>query len=622
MTWAPPDVSRWLYAAAPLALLGVLVATPLVIRLAHRLGWLAYPTEDRWHSRPTALMGGIAIFAGATLAAGIVLPFAELWPLWSGAVLMFVVGLIDDLWGVKPAAKLAAQVGATGLLLFAGYSFGHAWPLWLSLPLTLFWVVGITNAVNLLDNMDGLAAGIAGLTAGVLAVFAYLTGSPTALALGGALAGASGGFLVFNFKPARIFMGDCGSLFLGYVIAALAIVIQQQAVVDGQIAVALLPLAVLAVPIFDTTLVTVVRKLAGRAVSQGGRDHTSHRLVFLGLSERSAVGTLYGLSLLSGAVAMALFFADVKLFYALAVFMAVALTVLGIHLARANVYTDAASGDGAVSRQTSIRPLRMLHDLFGHRWKAFVGILADTLLVAAAFVLAHYLRFEEGFTSAHEIGMVEALPLVVAAKVAVFYACGLYRGIWRHAGTPELVRTVGGTLLASVSTLAILLGLGRAETLSPAVLMIDWMIVTLAVAGVRFGFRGLRQFLASKRQGGRRVLLYGAGDSGILTLRELRRNEDLRLTPIGFVDDNPLKQGQSVQGLRVLGGGDDLARLCTKHDVEEVIVTTTALSDARRRHVYQTCQAQDLSCRTFNVAFEPLSPAVAVQDGASEVVRD
>jgi UDP-GlcNAc:undecaprenyl-phosphate GlcNAc-1-phosphate transferase len=551
------------------------------------------------------------MYAAATIGVFAVLSPGEVWAIWSGATLMFTVGAVDDLARIRPAAKLAAQVAATGLLLYAGYAFGADWPLWLSLPVTLLWVVGITNAVNFLDNMDGLAGGVAGIAALVTAVFAGLSGSTTAAVVGAAVAGAALGFLAYNFKPARVFMGDCGSLFLGYSIAALALVIQQQADVAGQLAVGIVPLAVLAVPILDTTLVTFMRKLAGRPVSQGGRDHTSHRLVFLGLSERHAVLMLYGISLLAGALALVVLFVDVALFYALSAFFGVGLGVFGMHVAQANVYHDAEpEGDGAPGH--SVRPLRVLHQLFGNRWKAGGGMLADVMLVGAAFVVAHYLRYENGLTAAQEAHMQEGLPLVVGAKVLVFYAMGLYRGIWRHAGTPELVRTVGATALASGATFGVCALLHGVAAVSVSVLVIDWMIVTLAVIGVRFGFRGLRQYFAVNRAAEHRVLLYGAGDAGVLTLRELRRNPDLRRQPVGFVDDDPLKQQQTIQGLKVRGTGDDLLRLCEAHDVDEVIVTTTTMPNTRQREVYRRCREAGVSCTEFDITVEPLSPAQSV----------
>ena len=603
--------------ALAVSLAGVLLFTPVVMWFARRFDLVAYPRADRWHARPTALMGGIAMYVAATLAIVWVLPVEEWWGIWAGATLMFLVGAVDDLARIRPSAKLAAQVAATGLLFYSGYAFGGHWPVWASLPLTLLWVIGITNAVNLLDNMDGLAAGVAGIASLIMVIFAGLTGSATTLVLGAAVAGAALGFLVFNFKPARVFMGDCGSLFLGFSIAAFGLVLQQQPEVTAPLAVGLVPLAVLAVPILDTTLVTFMRKLAGRSVAQGGRDHASHRLVFLGLSERHAVLMLYGLSLCSGVLALAVLFVDLKLFYALSIFVGVGLGVFGIHLARANVYRAGdAGGDGAPTSPSN--PLRILHNLFGNQWKAVAGMLADVMLVGAAFVVAHYLRFENGLSVARESQMLEVLPLVVGAKVLVFYIAGLYRGIWRHAGTPELVRTVGATVVAEGATFALYGLLHGLASLSFAVLVIDWMIVTLAVVGVRFGFRGLRQYLAANRREGRRVLLYGAGDAGVLTLRELRRNSSLGRTPVGFIDDDELKQGQTVQGIDVLGSGDELVDICREHNVDEVVVTTTTMPEARQRKIYRRCDDAGIPCTAFDVSVEPLrpDPSIIVTDEA------
>lgn len=596
-----------LWTAAPpflLALVGVVVLTPLVVWIAREREWLADPRADRWHGEPTALMGGIAIYGAATVGLLLTVPVHEVGILWIGATLMFVVGTIDDLARIQPAAKLAAQVVATGLLLFAGYTFGPGWPLWVSLPLTLLWVIGITNAVNLLDNMDGLAAGIAGIAALVMVAFSALAGSGIGAAIGSAVGGAALGFLVYNFKPAQIFMGDCGSLFLGYSVAALALIVQQHAQVTGHLAVGLVPLAVLAVPILDTTLVTFMRKLAGRPVARGGQDHTSHRLVLLGLSEEHAVLMLYGLSLGAGTLALAVLFVDVTLFYAMSIFGGIALAVFGVHLARANVYGRGESaGDGVAG--TPVRPRRTLYNLFGPSWKPVVGLLVDVLLVGAAFIVAHYLRYETGLSIGQEARMLEVLPLIVAAKVLVFYASGLYRGIWRHAGTPELVRTVGATGLAESVTAGVYVLLHGVAAVSVSVLVIDWMIVTLAIIGVRFGFRGMRQYLAAHRRDGRRVLLYGAGDAGVLTLRMLRRTPELGRRPVAFVDDDTMKQDQTIQGLDVLGTGDDLEAVCRKKDVDEVVVTTTAMPPGRQEVVYGRCRDLGIPCTAFDVTLEP-----------------
>ncbi|MGH7341508.1 MAG: glycosyltransferase family 4 protein, partial [Candidatus Rokuibacteriota bacterium] len=283
------------WVAGPAALLIVALLTPVVIRVSRRLGWVAQPTDERWHRRPTALMGGVAIFVGLLGATALFAPDAALWPVWAGCGLMFATGLVDDRRGVRPAAKLVLQIVGAVLFLAATDILGSGWP-WFFVPFAVLWVVGITNAVNLLDNMDGLAAGVVGIAASFLAAFSALEGYDPGVVGALSLAGAAFGFLLFNFQPARIFMGDCGSLPLGYGVATLAILVNARTTGLGDFSVYVVSAMVLAVPIFDTTLVTFVRAAAGRSLARGGRDHSSHRLVLLGLSERQATLTLYGIS--------------------------------------------------------------------------------------------------------------------------------------------------------------------------------------------------------------------------------------------------------------------------------------------------------------------------------------
>ena len=609
MTWHP-------WAGGVLALGAALLLTPLVIRLAHRMGWLAHPKADRWHERPTALMGGIALYAAATAAVAAAALFTGSfpWGIWGGATLLFAVGLVDDLRNVRPITKLIAQVAAAALLLYAGHAFGKGGPYWLSVPLTFLWVIGITNAINLLDNMDGLAAGIAAIAAAVLALFSGIAGGGPGVAAtvvaATAVAGAAAGFLWFNFKPARIFMGDCGSLFLGYVIAAFAVVIQGQLSGRSGLGIYLVSVAVLAVPIFDTTLVTVARTLSGRAVSQGGRDHSSHRLVVLGLSERGAVLTLYGISLAFGALALAFHVAEVKLFYALIVFPAVALAVFGLHLGSVNVYKK-SGGRAEEARELPVlfKVARVLRALLGRSWKAVLGMVGDLLLVAAALVLAHYMRFENGLDFARERFLMEALPGVVAIKLLVFWGAGLYRGLWRHAGTPEVVLVARTSALASVAAYGVLAAFYGASFLSEAAFLIDWMIVTLAIAGARFGFRGLRQYLLTKRTEGTRALLYGAGDAGLLALRELRQNPHLEVHPVGFVDDDAGKRALRVQGVTVLGAFEDLPALCQRYAIETVILTAPSMSDAHRARAAEACRRVGVQCQRFEVSLRTFPEA-------------
>lgn len=311
----------------------MLIFTPLVIMLAHRMGWVAHPRKDRWHVRPTALMGGMAIFLAVSLTMVVFTRPAGLWWVWVGAALLFVLGLADDLTGMRPAIKLLVQLLAACLLIGAGYSLLSGFSPWISWPLTMLWVIGITNALNLLDNMDGLAAGIAGIASVLMAGLSAAMGYWHIAVFMITVAGASLAFLWFNFNPARIFMGDCGSLFLGYLIAAGGVIIQPHLGEGTTLAVFLILAAVMVVPIFDTTLVTFDRLISGRSLIKGGSDHSSHRLVLLGLSESAAVLCLYGISLLFGSLAILVHVWDVLIFYGVFTVLVAGIAVFGVYLA-------------------------------------------------------------------------------------------------------------------------------------------------------------------------------------------------------------------------------------------------------------------------------------------------
>ena len=322
--------------AFPVALL----LTQGVISLAHQRGWVAKPRADRWHRKPTALFGGAAIFAtvalGCAFLYGGLAARPDLLGLLTGAAIIFIVGLLDDRKPLNPMVKLIGQVMAVGPFLVGFLLTNHAPVFIFALPLLLFWMLTLTNSLNLLDNMDGLSAGTAATAAALLALYTLRTGQTAEFSLSALLALTCFGFLVFNFRPkspAKIFMGDCGSMFLGYLLAglsAIAFSANHAPLVTGIAA----PVLLMAVPLFDTTLVVIIRKREGRAVSQGGRDHTSHRLVYAGMSEKGAAMTHFGLTLLFGGAALLM-----ALYKPSALIAAIPLTVLilfrlGVYLSR------------------------------------------------------------------------------------------------------------------------------------------------------------------------------------------------------------------------------------------------------------------------------------------------
>jgi UDP-GlcNAc:undecaprenyl-phosphate/decaprenyl-phosphate GlcNAc-1-phosphate transferase len=286
------------------ALFLVLAVTPLARRIAYRSGMIDQPAARKQHTIPTPLLGGAAIylaFVSSLLLLGDRFYINQVAGILLGASLVSFLGLWDDRRPLRPAVKLVGQLLAALILVATDVRVNTTPWLWLNIAITLVWVVGITNAVNFLDNMDGLSAGIAGIAAGFFLLFAAMSKQYLVGVLAAALLGACIGFLFYNFNPARIFMGDTGSLFLGFMLAAVGIKLRFPD--NSPFVTWMVPVLVLAVPIFDTTLVTISRLRRGlNPLTTPGKDHISHRLARITGSTREAVLLCY---LLGGICGMA-----------------------------------------------------------------------------------------------------------------------------------------------------------------------------------------------------------------------------------------------------------------------------------------------------------------------------
>ncbi|MBN2471065.1 MAG: undecaprenyl/decaprenyl-phosphate alpha-N-acetylglucosaminyl 1-phosphate transferase [Anaerolineae bacterium] len=281
--------------------LGALLITPLARRAAWRFGVVDQPSGRKVHTTATPLMGGLAIYAGMVLALFLFSPrtyLVETLAIGAGASWMALIGLIDDRQGMSFRAKLLAQLVAALVVAWAGIQIKLVYVPAIDLLLTVFWIVALTNAVNFLDNMDGLAAGLTGIAAAFFFILAAGEGQGLVSSLAAAIAGAALGFLIFNFNPASIFMGDMGSQVLGFILAVLAIKLRF-ATAPG-ISTWSVPLLVLGLPIFDISLVVFTRLREGRSPAEAGKDHTSHRLNQMGLSPRRTVLVLYGVCIAFG----------------------------------------------------------------------------------------------------------------------------------------------------------------------------------------------------------------------------------------------------------------------------------------------------------------------------------
>jgi UDP-GlcNAc:undecaprenyl-phosphate GlcNAc-1-phosphate transferase len=579
-----------------------LLLTPLVRAFARRFGFIAVPKTDRWHKKPTAMLGGAAIWLSIviiTLTFSLQSKYGK-WILLA-STLLFVVGLIDDLIHIKPYQKLIGQILGSAYVVYYGLTLPWTSSVLLNMALAIFWLVSITNAINLLDNMDGLASGIAIIGAGFLALSFVNSGQFTEAVVLLVFAAALLGFLVYNSNPASIFMGDCGSMFVGFFLASSALTNISGGRSRSFLPVLAVPILVLFIPIFDTTLVTVLRKLSGRAASQGGRDHTSHRLVALGMSESHAVWMLYGFAALSGLLAILVQRARLDVSLAAIAGFTIVLTLIGVYLAGVKVY-DKSEEEMAMLRD---KPLYAFLVDVSYKRRIF-EVLLDVVLVILSYWAAYAINFPPN-SPAWQL-FIRTLPVLVFMKMLVFLVMGVYRGLWRYTSMSDLIVFAKAVALSSVASMLLILFAFRFEGFSRKVFVIDLVLMFLFLAGSRMAFRLFRQLLpAVSKQNGRRVLIYGAGDGGELLLRELRNNQELRLAPIGFLDDDPAKSGKVIHGLRVFGGNGDLGAVCLQHEVDEVVISSMKMTEERIQEVLRCCSERQIVVKRMRITMEDLT---------------
>ncbi len=575
-----------------------LVLTPMVRALARRFGWVAKPKADRWHSKPTAMMGGVAIFFAVALTYVVFIPHSpEGWVVMAASTFLFFVGLVDDVLHIKPYQKLIGQVLGASLVVFFGLSLPWGWTASVTMAVTIFWLIGITNAINLLDNMDGLAAGVSAIAAAFIAASLAVNGQVTEAVMLGVFAAALVGFLVFNSNPATIFMGDAGSMFVGFFLASTALLSAAGGRSRSFLVVVAVPVLVLFIPIFDTTLVTIVRKLSGRSVSTGGRDHTSHRLVALGLSERRAVWMLYGFAGVSGLLAMMVNELTPIASLALILGFTVLLTLVGVYLAGVKVYDET---EVQAAREKPI--VSFLVDL-SYKRRIF-EVLLDIVLITLAYYGAYAMLYGATWSLGLRQLFMQTIPVLIFVKLSALLVAGVYRGLWRYISLDNLILYAKAVAAGSVASVLALLFAFRFAGFSRAVFVLDALLFFMMLAGSRVAFRLFRRMLPAPSNGGRRVLIYGAGDAGELLLREMRNNSLLRYTPVGFVDDDPHKKGKVIHGLRVFGGNGNFRYLCDQHNVEEVLISSQQISEERLREILSACDDAHITLKRMRIEIE------------------
>jgi len=575
-----------------------LVLVPLVRNLANRFGQVADPRSDRWHEIPTPAIGGIGIFGAFFLAIIIAGPRDQFpWELLIASGLAFFVGLIDDLKSLSPQAKLVGLFLAASVVVFSGNVTGFfSWQV-ANIAISFIWMVGIANALNLLDNMDGLASGTSLVVSAFLAYFFWRAGNTILFSLTLAMAGATLGFFIFNFPPASIFMGDSGSLFLGLTLASFAISREDQA--SNVFAVVGVPTLIFLLPILDTAMVSLTRLLRGQSPAQGGRDHTSHRLVALGLSERQTLFVLLGIAIFSGVSAVILEALSYTLSLILIPIVVLIFTLFSAYLGQLKVV------DADISERAHRNLLTNWVVELTYR-RRILEVLLDFFLIAFAYYLAHVVYFRLPLESQFASHYIDTVALTIAATFGSFVVIGIYRGVWQHLSFADAVgyikASLGGAVLAAITVKFIF----NSSIHSWGLFAIFGIIQLFLLLASRFSFRWLDQVIRSPQtQPESTILIYGAGGAGELALKECLQNSALGYNPVGFVDDDEFKQGRRIHGLTVFGGFSELDRLLAEQNINGVIIASSHIESSGFAHkAIETCQKQGVWVKRMRLEFE------------------
>lgn len=541
-----------------------------------RFGLMSLP--DANHPRPVPVGGGIAVWmaAAAALIAMVATGHAVrgLGVVFAGSTVLFLAGVWDDVRLLDPRTKLLVQVGAAALMVVGGVTFPLGPQLaWVAVPVTILWFVGVCNAFNLVDNMDGMLPGVAAVGAFFVGLFTWATGRPETALLSWAVAGACVGFLPMNLPPARIFLGDSGSMFLGFLLAGLAIGESWAGLTQLGFTI-LAPALLLAVPIFNTTFVTVTRKLSGIPVSRGKADHINYRLLAHGLSRGRALLAVYVASAVSGTIGV-LVVTSAPLTYGVgATLFLLLLMYLGVYLYHGRV-TD-FERDFRVERTEP-----GWEESPWYRWVIRVAAVAgDVALVFAGTYVAFFLRFDGDVPTDQLSNLAAVLPYLIVFRVGIALFLGVYETQWHHGLARDAVRlalvvAIGSLLFAS------LLFILRLPSFPRTVIVLEGILSLFFFALTRLGVRALGEVTSLEwgSREGRRTIIAGSSDGVLTVFRSLRGRSGPGYQVIGFADDDPTAHRSLVGGVRVLGPASRITALARLYGAEHVIFTFPYLDE-------------------------------------------
>ncbi len=579
--------------------------TRLLLRRPPARAFVDVPSERSSHDHPKPRFGGIAIVTAFFLTyAWLCVARPELrafLPMAAGCAVLFGVGLWDDWRGVGVGLRFVAQGLAAAIAIWAGVVIdtvtlpvvGTLELGWLSIPLTALVFLTSVNFYNFIDGIDGLAAGSALISSAFLAIVASMVGQPMFAVLLFAVAGAALGFLQYNFPPSRLFMGDGGSTFFGYVFAYLAVA-GNRAVPEIPIFV---PLLLLSSLYLDAGLTVVNRLLRREKLFQPHRTHYYQRLLQIGLNHKQVTLLEYLVTILLGASALLYvrageWFAP---FLGVAWMAAFTLAIL------------------------KIRGMERGDRLVWERRTLFV-VTTDLAAIAVAYLGAYFLRMGFQFTEAEGRAVLRALPIVIIVRSACFFKFGLYRSMWRYTTTGDVVRVIKAVSVGSAIILAAVVLLYRFVAFPRALFLIEYFLLISLILGVRFSTRLFHE-IGRENQGGdaRRFAVIGSGDAAERAARELNARGPQH-SVVCFVDDDPATIGLLIHGVPVQGPGDELASVCRRFKVDALVYAHADSAEAAASQWVARARSAGVSIEPAPGAVGDAVPAAIALDRVATVL--
>lgn len=613
-----------------------LLITPLVIRFANIIGATDKPGERKVHTTVMPRIGGLGIFLSAAISIAVVFSlfpefFSEIVEggrttgiLTFCFVSLFALGFWDDLKPLSPEVKFGVQFALAALIYIAGFKISIITnPLGMGMlnveiidfPLTIIWIVGITNAFNLIDGLDGLTSGVATIACISIFSVAAMSGEMEVALLSLIVAGALIGFLRYNFNAAKIFLGDSGSLLIGFSLALLSI--QSTAKLTTGFAL-LFPILVLALPITDT-LVSMLRRLLGSFLKKypnndapsllrrmhgmfsPDKSHIHHRLLSMGLSHRGTVLVLYGVSIFFAFSAFLFTQIDtVERSITIAVGLGIIL-ILGIK--KLHYHEMAIFNNGL---------MLPIYEKWILNRSSFIR-LADILFITVSFSLS-YLMVRNAFPSYIEFMDVNImLAMILSLQFFTLWISGLYREKMSEFGIGSALHITASVAYASAATGFLLLMMNTLPMIvTTQFIILNFYFLLTFVLGFRMAYQALSFWFNRAKKSGESVLIYGAGENGSMVLHKILSSPKNSIRVLGFLDDNPDLEGKLMYGYPILGGHWKLTKAHQNNRVDSIYICDEGIKCENLKRLKETAYHLGISIKKLNINLSDIDDRAVV----------